>query len=242
MTAIITGGTRGLGKSIALEFAKNNYDLVLNYINNEENANKVKKYIEDNYKVKVLLYKGDISIEKNAKQLLEVSLKTFNSIDVLVNNAGIAIDTILDYKTVDNFKKILDTNLIGPFLMCKYIGNYMFQEKKGKIINISSSNSINTYYPESMDYDASKAGLNILTKNFAKLYAPYINVNAIASGWIETEMNKEMDLEYKKLEEEKILLNRFAEPFEIANVVYFLATDKANYINGSILEVNGGIK
>lgn len=241
-TVIITGGTRGLGKSISIKFAENGYNLVINYLKDDNNAYDFKNYLEKNYQIKVLLLKGDIKEEKFVIDLLNATINKFGTIDVLINNAGIAIDTSLENKTVENFEKILKVNLIGPFLTCKYIGNYMFNNKNGKIINISSNNAIDSYYPESMDYDASKAGLNVLTKNFAKLYAPFVNVNAVAPGWINTDMNKNMDSEYKKNEENKILLNRFAFPSEIANVVYFLATDDASYINGTIIKVDGGLR
>ena len=240
-TVLITGGTKGIGKSIAIKFASNSYNLVLNYVNDTQNAELFKEELEKVYKVNVLLIKADISKEEEVKKMLDEALNRFNSIDVLINNAGIAIDTTLEDKTVENFKKILDTNLIGPFLTSKYIGSKMF-ESKGRIINISSNNSINSYYPESMDYDASKAGLNILTKDFAKLYAPNVLVNAVAVGWTDTDMNMNMDLEYRKEEENKIFLKRFAKPEEIANVVYFLASDEASYVNGSIIKVDGGVQ
>lgn len=235
-TVIITGGTKGIGKEIAKIFHKNNYNLVLNYFSDDESAFKLKEELGSN----VFLFKGDISNEQVVEKLLKDTIEQFGTIDVLVNNAGIAIDTTLEDKTVDNFRRILDVNLIGPFLTSKYIGKYMYENKSGRIINISSTNSIDTYYPESMDYDASKAGLNILTKNFANLFAPYVNVNAIACGWVDTDMNKNMDILYKENEESKILLQRFAKPWEIANVVYFLSTDEASYINSSIIRVDGG--
>lgn len=240
-TVLITGGTKGIGKSIAIKFASNSYNLVLNYVNDTQNAELLKEELEKTYKVNVLLVKADVSKEEEVKKLLDATLNKFNSIDVLINNAGIAIDTTLEDKTVENFKKILDTNLIGPFLTSKYIGSKMY-ENKGRIINISSNNSINSYYPESMDYDASKAGLNILTKDFAKLYSPNVLVNSVAVGWTDTDMNMNMDLEYRKEEENKIFLKRFAKPEEIANVVYFLASDEASYINGSIIKVDGGVQ
>ena len=240
-TVLITGGTKGIGKSIAIKFASNSYNLVLNYVNDTQNAELLKEELEKTYKVNVLLVKADVSKEEEVKKLLDATLNRFDSIDVLINNAGIAIDTTLEDKTVENFKKILDTNLIGPFLTSKYIGSKMF-ENKGRIINISSNNSINSYYPESMDYDASKAGLNILTKDFAKLYSPNVLVNAVAVGWTDTDMNMNMDLEYRKEEENKIFLKRFAKPEEIANVVYFLASDEASYINGSVIKVDGGVQ
>jgi len=235
---LITGGTRGIGYSIALKFAMNGYNLILNYVNDDIQANKVKDELEQ-FGVKVLLVKGDVSKEEDVKLIYSKCLE-FGDIDIVVNNAGIAMDCLVEDKLSDNFKRILDVNLIGPFLISKYFGKLMYENKKGCIINISSTNGIDTHYPESMDYDASKAGLNSLTMNFANVYSPYVRVNAAACGWVNTDMNKDMDLEYKKNEESKILLNRFAEGSEIANVVYFLASDEASYINGSIIRVDGG--
>ena len=240
-TVIITGGTKGLGKAIAKVFALHNYNLILTYLHDDASALQTKKELEQ-FNSKVMIVKSDVSDEQEVIKLLDSVKSRFESIDVLINNAGIAIDTTLEDKTVDNFKRILDTNLIGPFLTSKYIGQFMFNQGYGKIINISSTNAIDTYYKESLDYDASKAGLNSLTLNFADIYAPVINVNAIACGWINTEMNKDMDQEFKDKEESKILLNRFAEPEEIANVVYFLTTKEASYINGSIIRVDGGLR
>jgi len=241
-TVLITGGTRGLGLAIAYKFASNNYNLVLNYVSNDGIANKVKDEIINKYGVEVLLIKADVSKEEDVKKIYFESINKFGFIDCVVNNAGIAIDTTLEDKTVENFKRILDVNLVGPFLISKYFGKNMVDNQKGSIVNIASTNGIDTYYPESMDYDASKAGLINLTKNFANVFSPYVRVNAVASGWINTDMNKDMDIEYKKNEESKILLNRFAEPMEIANVVYFLASDEASYITGSIIRVDGGVK
>lgn len=240
-TAIITGGTKGLGKAIAEVFGKHNYNLVLTYLQDDEIALQTKKELE-HFNVEIMLIKSDVSNEQKVIELLDNVSSNYKSIDVLINNAGIAIDTTLEDKTVDNFKRILDTNLIGPFLTSKYIGEFMFKQGYGKIVNISSTNGIDTYYKESLDYDASKAGLNSLTLNFANIYAPLVNVNAVACGWINTDMNKNMDQEIKTKEENKILLNRFADPSEIANVVYFLTTDEASYINGSIIRVDGGLK
>ncbi len=238
-TVLITGATRGIGASIATIFAKNNYNLILNYYNGTENAIKFKGLLEKEYNANILLIKADISKEEDVIRLLDESINKFGSIDILINNAGISIDTTIEDKTVDNFKRILDVNLIGPFLTCKYIGKKMYENKSGSIVNISSDNSIDSYYPESMDYDSSKAGLNILTKDFAKLYSPYVLVNAIAPGWVNTDMNKDITLDYKKDIEKNILLNRFASPDEIAKVVYFVSSE-ATYINGEVIKVDGG--
>ena len=239
-TVLVTGASRGLGRSIIIKFAENNYNVVINYNNSKKEALELEKYIKDNYQVEVLTIKADVGNEIEVKNMFNEIINKFNSIDIVVNNAGIAIDTIFEDKTVDNFHKILDTNLIGTFLVSKYASKYMLEKKYGNIINISSTNGIDTYYPYSMDYDASKAGVNLLTKNLAVELAPSIRVNAVAPGWVNTDMNKSLDKNYIKEEEEKIALGRFAEPSEIAKVIYFLASDDASYINGSIIVVDGG--
>ncbi len=238
-TVLITGASKGLGASIARVFAQNNHNIILNYNNSEEEALKLTEELKQ-YNVEILSIKANIKKEDEIKNMVSISIEKFKKIDVLINNAGIAIDTTFGDKTKENFIKIIDTNLIGPFLVAKYVGEYMLKEKQGSIINISSTNGIDTYYEYSLDYDASKAGLISLTHNLATHYAPYIRVNCVAPGWINTEMNKELDEQYIKEEENKILLNRFAEPEEIAKVVYFLSTDDAKYINNETIRVDGG--
>lgn len=239
---LITGASRGIGKSTAICFAKNNYNVVINYLSSEDKAKELKQELESKYNIECLTIKADVSNEVDVNNMVEEVIRKFGQIDVLVNNAGISIDTTFEDKTKENFQKILDTNLIGPFLVSKYVSKYMKKEQKGTIINVSSTNGIDTYYPYGMDYDASKAGVISLTKNLAVELAPYIRVNAIASGWVNTDMTKDLEPEYKKQEEEKILLNRFAEDYEIAKVIYFLSTTDASYINGSIIRVDGGLK
>ncbi len=239
-TVLITGGSRGLGRACALKFAKLNYNIIINYNNSYEEALNLKKYILENYSVYVLLVKADISNEQEVINMIDVIKNNYEKVDCLINNAGIAIDTLFEDKTVQNFRKIIDVNLIGTFLVSKYIGSLMLKEKSGTIINVSSTNAIDTYYPYSLDYDASKAGVISLTHNLARQFAPYIRVNCVAPGWINTEMNKELDREFIAEENKKILLERFSEPYEIANVIAFLASDEASYINGSVIRVDGG--
>ena len=239
-TVLITGGSRGLGRACALKFAKLNYNIIINYNNSYEEALNLKKYILENYSVYVLLVKADISNEQEVINMIDVIKNNYEKVDCLINNAGIAIDTLFEDKTVQNFRKIIDVNLIGTFLVSKYIGSLMLKEKGGTIINVSSTNAIDTYYPYSLDYDASKAGVISLTHNLARQFAPYIRVNCVAPGWINTEMNKELDREFIEEENKKILLERFSEPSEIANVIAFLASDEASYINGSVIRVDGG--
>ena len=239
---LITGASRGIGAEVAKVFASNNYNVVINYNNSSDSALKLTEEIENKYHVAALCIKGDVSNELEVKSMVEKAIDTFGNIDVLVNNAGIAIDTTFEDKTVENFRKILDTNLIGTFIVSKYVGKYMLENKSGAIINVASTNGIDTIYPESIDYDASKAGVISLTKNLALQYAPYIRVNAVAPGWVNTDMNKELDKTFIDKENEKILLNRFARPEEVAKVIYFLATPDASYINSEVIRIDGGFK
>ena len=138
--------------------------------------------------------------------------------------------------------KILDINLIAPFLLSKKVGLKMKENKYGVIINVSSTNGLDTSYVESLDYDASKAGLISLSNNLANYLAPYVRVNTVCPGWVNTNMNANLDKEFINKENDKILLGRFAEAKEIANVIEFLISDKASYINNSIIRIDGGKK
>ncbi len=238
-TVIITGGSRGIGRAISTRFAKEGYNIVINYVNDDNSAQNLKEILENEYNVSVLLIKADISNEDEIKKIISTTREKFNSIDVIVNNAGICYDSSINVKNKSTFLKILEVNLVAPFLICKYAEKDLISNK-GCIVNIASTNGINTYYPESLDYDASKAGLINLTKNLSKYFAPNVRVNAIAPGWTDTDMVKDIDPKYRKIEEDNILLNRFAKPEEIANVVYFLASGEASYINGEIIVVDGG--
>lgn len=239
---LVTGGARGIGRSTIIEFAKNGYDVVINYCHSEVEANELKEFVEKQYNVRALVVKASVSNESEVEKMVTEVIQEFGHIDCLVNNAGIAIDTTFDDKTYDNFMETLKVNLIGTFMVSKYVGKYMLANGSGNIINVSSTNGIDTVYPESLDYDASKAGVISLTKNLALHYAPNIRVNAVASGWVTTDMNKELDYDFIKNEEEKIMLGRFADPSEIAKVILFLASSDASYINGSVIRVDGGCK
>ena len=238
-TVLVTGSSRGIGASTIKEFAKNNYNIVINYISNEMSALNLEKEIKEKYNAETLVIKCDVSKENEVIDMLNKVKEKFKTIDVLINNAGIAIDTTLEDKTVENFHKILDTNLIGTFLTCKYIGKIMKDQGYGSIVNISSTNAIDSFYPYGMDYDASKAGVISLTHNFAIEYSPNIRVNCIAPGWVNTEMNKELNQEYIDEECKHILLNRFAEPKEIAKEIYHIAVE-STYINDSVIKIDGG--
>ena len=239
-TVLITGASRGIGKATAMEFAKKGYNVVINYVSNDVTASNLKSFIVENYDVDVMLCKCDVSREEEVKKMVSDIISHFGHIDVLVNNAGIAIDTTFEDKTVENFRKTLNVNLIGPFIVSREVGKYMMEQKKGSIVNVSSTNGLETYYEYSLDYDASKAALISLTHNLSEYFAPYIRVNTVAPGWVNTEMNKELDEDYVKEACEKIYLRRFAETEEIAKAIYFLASDDASYINNEVLRVDGG--
>ena len=239
MVVLVTGSSRGIGAATIKEFAKNGYDVVINYNNSLQSALVLQDEIKE-YNVKSLILKCDISNEEDVKEMVDTIMEEFGSIDVLVNNAGIAIDTTFEDKTVSNFRRTLDVNLIGPFVLSRLVGDIMYKKKKGSIINVSSTNGIDTTYPESVDYDASKAALISLTHNFAREFAPFIQVNCVCPGWVKTAMNKDLSIEQINEERKKILLGRFAEVEEISKVVVFLASSKADYINDSIIRVDGG--
>ena len=242
MNVLVTGSSRGLGKAIVIEYAKNGYDVIINYNNSKDKALELKDHIESNYKVKALVIGCDISKEGEIDNMIDEIYKEFGHLDILVNNASISLDQDFELKTKEDFMKTLETNLVGTYLLSKKIGLKMKETKKGNIINISSTNGLETTYPESIDYDASKAGIISLNHNLANYFAPYIRVNTICPGWINTDMNKDLDEEFIKDETNKILLGRFAEPEEIAYLAYFLGTDKSSYINDSIIRIDGGVK
>ena len=200
-TVIVTGGSRGIGKETAKEFAKNGYNVVINYVSDEKSALSLKEELEEKYDSDVMLCKCDVSNEIDIKKMVSDVINYYGKIDVLINNAAIALDCVFEDKKVSDFKKILDVNLIGPFTLSREAGKNMLEQKSGVIINVSSTNAIDTYYEYGLDYDASKAALISLTHNLSKHFAPYVRVNAVAPGWVNTDMNKNLDEDYIKEEE-----------------------------------------
>ena len=238
--ALITGGSRGIGEAISRKFASQGYNVIINFKQSIEKAKSLKNQLEKEFNVKVMIIQADLSIESEIVGMISKSIEQFGKIDVLVNNAGIVIDKEFEDRTIEDWNNTLKVNLIAPFLLTKIVGKEMMKQKSGAIINISSTNGIDTYYPSSVDYDASKSGLISLTYDSAVQFSPYVRVNCIAPGWVNTEMNKELDEDFVKSETERILVKRFGEPEEIANVVAFLASDEASFINSTIIKVDGG--
>ena len=235
---LVTGSSRGIGKSTIIEFASKGYNVIINYMNSQGAAEQLKEYVENNFKVKAIVVKADVSEEKDVKNMIDTIIKEFGRIDVLVNNAGIVYDRDFDEITVDEFKRTLEVNVLGAFIVSREVSKYM---KKGSaIVNVSSTNGTKTISPECLDYNISKVGLQSLTRDLAFQFKPNIRVNAIAIGWADTDMNKDLPKDYIDTEKAKIYLERFADPSEIAKTIYFLANDDSSYINSEILTIDGG--
>lgn len=238
---LITGAAKGIGKAIAIELAKNHYDIVINYRSSKEEAQKLKANIQSTYNVRCMIVQADVSKEEEVDQMFSKVEKEWDSVDVLINNAAIDLSNLFHLKTADEFRQTMNVNVIGAFNCAKRSASNMLKKEYGRIINIASTNGINTYYPMCIDYDASKAALISMTHNLAFEYGPYIHVNAIAPGFIGTESELDgYDEEFLKSEEEKILLKRYGKPEEVAYLVKFLISKEADYINNTILRIDGG--
>jgi len=236
---LITGASRGIGRATAILFAKEGAKVVVNYFASKNEAEKVVAEISKNGS-EAIAVKCDVSKENEVKKMIDKTIKAFGRIDILVNNAGIVYDASIFERKMEQWNRTIDVNLTGTFLCSKYVSEKMLKSNCGKIINISSTSAIYDFSPDVIDYDASKAGIIALTKNFAKALAPKIQVNAIAPGWVDTEINKTLPKEFIKEATKKIYLKRFAKPEEIAKVILFLASDDASFITGSVLVADGG--
>ena len=240
---LVTGGAQGIGKAIALELAKNHYDVVINYLTSNKAAALLEEEIKKNYDVRVMIIQADVSKEEEVDAMISLIEKKWGGVDILINNAAVDLSNLFHLKTADEFRKTLDVNVVGAFNCSKRVYRHMLDQEYGRIINFSSTNGINTYYPMCIDYDASKAALISLTHNLAFEYGPYINVNAIAPGFIGTDNELDgYDEEFLKEEQEKIMVNRYGKPEEVAYLVKFLISDEANFINNTIIRIDGGQK
>ena len=238
--ALITGATRGIGKEIALELAANGFDIAVNYRSMQDGMEKLKKEIESN-NVKCLLIKADISKFDECKTMVDESIKELQNIDVLINNAGITKDTLLMRMKEEDFREVIDINLVGTFNMTKNVVPYMIKKRSGKIVNISSVVGVVGNAGQS-NYAASKAGIIGFTKSLAKeLASRNILVNAIAPGFIETKMTDVLSDSVKENILKQIPLKRMGTAQEIANLVEFLVSDKNSYITGQVINIDGGM-
>lgn len=238
--ALVTGANSGIGKVIALELAKEGYDILLNWVFNEEAANEVKAEVEAIGTRCELLY-ADVSDFTAVEEMMKKAFEIFGRIDVLVNNAGITRDNLIMRMSEEDWDAVINVNLKGTFNCCKHIARKMLKQREGKIINIASiiGEMGNT---GQANYGASKAGVIGLTKTLAKEFAARnIKVNAITPGFIQTTMTDRIPEKERNAMIEAIPLGALGQPQDIANLVAFLASDKANYITGQIIGLNGGL-
>lgn len=238
--ALITGATRGIGKQIAITLAKQGYNIALNYRKENEELENSKKEIEE-IGVQVLAVKGDVANFENCENFVKQVIERFGQIDVLVNNAGITKDMLLMRMKKEDFEQVIDTNLVGTFNVTKNVVPYMMKARSGRIINISSVVGISGNAGQT-NYSASKAGIIGFTKSLAKEIASRnILVNAVAPGFIETNMTDVLKDDVKQEIAKNIPLKRMGTAQDVANVVKFLASDDSSYITGQVINVDGGM-
>ncbi|MBQ3407877.1 MAG: 3-oxoacyl-[Clostridia bacterium] len=238
--AFVTGATRGIGKQIALTLSENNYDVCLNYRKENEDLNNIKNEIEKNG-VKCYAVQGDVSNFDDCKRMVEEIINEFGKIDVLVNNAGITKDSLIMRMSQEDFCSVIDINLTGTFNVTKNVVSYMMKARSGKIINISSVVGI-TGNAGQTNYAASKAGIIGFTKSLAKeIGSRNIQVNAVAPGFIETQMTDVLSDSVKEEISKSIPLKRMGTVKDVANLVKFLASDESSYITGQVINVDGGM-
>lgn len=238
--ALITGATRGIGKQIAITLAKQGYNIALNYRKENEELENTKKEIEE-IGVQVLAVKGDVANFEECENFVKQIIERFGQIDVLVNNAGITKDMLLMRMKKEDFEQVIDTNLVGTFNVTKNVVPYMMKARSGRIINISSVVGISGNAGQT-NYSASKAGIIGFTKSLAKEIASRnILVNAVAPGFIETNMTDVLKDDVKQEIAKNIPLKRMGTVQDVANVVKFLASDDSSYITGQVINVDGGM-
>ena len=239
-TAIITGGSKGIGKGIVEKFAQEGCNIAFTYLSSESSAIEVEKNAKS-YGVKVIKYKSDASNFDQSSKLIENVIKDFGSYDILINNAGITRDNLLLRMDEDSWKKVIDINLNSCFNLTKCAIREFMKKKDGVIINISSIVGVKGNAGQS-NYSASKAGINGFTKSVAlELGSRNIRCNAIAPGFIETDMTSQGDGKLLESWIESIPLKRAGNVSDVANLCSYLASDKASYITGQIIKVDGGL-
>ena len=239
---LITGASRGIGRATAIKFASEGYDVILNYIDNardvfhkedidnEKDVHALKNLLETKFGVRATPILADVSSEIEVKKMCQQIKKEYGVLNALVCNAGIVFDRDFKDIKISEFQRVLAVNVVGAFIVAREASKLM--KKGGAIVNVSSTNGTKVISPESLDYNISKVGLQSLTRDLAFQLKPI--------GWADTTINYQLPKEYIKEENSRIFINRFAKPDEIANVIYFLCSDAASYVNGEIINVDGG--
>lgn len=238
--AIVTGASRGIGRAIAIKFAELGANVVLNYRSDINSVQEVVKEIESKG-VKALAIQGDVSSFEDSKKIIDETMEKLGSVDILVNNAGITKDSLIMRMKEEEFDKVIEVNLKGVFNCIKHAIPVMVKQRSGKIINISSVVGLSGNAGQA-NYAAAKAGIIGLTKSVAKEIASRgITANAIAPGFIQTDMTETLGEKVKENIKANIPLKRLGSPEDIANTAAFLASDMASYITGQVISVDGGM-
>ncbi len=239
-TVFVTGGSRGIGKEVALKFAENGYNVVINYVSSNTDVEALKSEFEGKG-VKTLIMQADVTDKTAIEELVKKAIEEFGAIDVLVNNAGITRDNLLMRMSEEEFDKVIEINLKGTYIVTKAVTKYMMKKRKGSIINLSSVVGVAGNAGQ-CNYAASKAGIIGFTKSIAKeLASRNIRSNAVAPGFIETDMTAVLSDEIKENIHNQIPLKRMGTAKEVANLIYFLGSDESAYITGQVINIDGGM-
>lgn len=239
-TAIVTGGSRGIGRAVAVRLAKDGMNLVINYRGNSAAAEETERMCRE-LGAEVLLVQGDVSRAEDCEKLATKAKEAFGRVDVLVNNAGITRDGLLARMTEEDFRAVLDVNLVGPWNMMKAVNRIMMKQRYGRIVNLSSVTGLMGNMGQT-NYAAAKAGIVGMTKSYAREVASRgITVNAVAPGFIDTDMTEAMPEGAKDKIITGIPMGRTGKPEDVAEAVAFLASEQAGYITGEVLRVDGGM-
>ena len=239
-TVFVTGASRGIGKEIALKYAENGYNVIINYVSEKTNVEELKKEFEEKG-VKALIMQADVTDATKIEEVVKKGVEEFGKIDVLVNNAGITRDNLLMRMSEEEFDKVIEINLKGTYIVTKAVTKYMMKKRTGRIINLSSVVGV-VGNAGQCNYSASKAGIIGFTKSVAKeLASRNIRANAIAPGFIETDMTAVLSDSVKENIHNQIPLKRMGTAKEVANLIYFLGSDESSYITGQVINVDGGM-
>lgn len=239
-TVLVTGGSRGIGKEVALKFAENGYNIVINYVSDKTDVKKLEEEFNEKG-VKSLILKADVSKVEEVDELVKKAIEEFGQIDVLVNNAGITKDNLLMRMSEEEFDKVIEINLKGTYLVTKAVTKYMMKKRSGSIVNLSSVVGVAGNAGQ-CNYSASKAGIIGFTKSVAKeLASRNIRANAVAPGFIETDMTSVLTDAVKENIYNQIPLKRMGNAKEVAELIYFLGSEKSSYITGQVINVDGGM-
>ena len=239
-TVFVTGGSRGIGKEVALKFAESGYDVILNYVSDKTDVDGLTKELKDKG-AESLILKADVSNAEEVENVVKQAIEKFGKIDVLVNNAGITKDNLLMRMSEEEFDKVLEINLKGTFIVTKAVTKYMMKKRQGAIINLSSVVGVAGNAGQ-CNYSASKAGIIGFTKSVAKeLASRNIRANAVAPGFIATDMTEVLPDAVKENIHNQIPLKRMGTAKEVAELIYFLGSDASSYITGQVINIDGGM-